>query len=217
MELDAQEVKCAIQLGRSRIYSKNPFTDRDFSKGGSKFCLLNTFASGSSIEEATLDHAARLGLMLVQLITLVNQWNKLTTACCELQQIIHKGISMFDCGLSALYIWEGRTFIDLSEHYPEHGHAKKGWEALAKIQKVRPASERNRTEILIYQAKAAFRLEDLDLCCTYLEEGVKAASILNSRRRYSEALEVYQSATLKWPMEQQVKELQEIFVTFRVI
>ena len=122
-----------------------------------------------------------------------------------------------DCGLSALYIWEGRTFIDLSEYYPEHGHPKKAWEALANIKRVQPASDRNRTEILIYQAKAAFRLEDLELCCACLEDGVKAASALNSRRRFSEAYEVYQLVTLKWSTEQRVKALQEVFTTFKVI
>ncbi len=122
-----------------------------------------------------------------------------------------------DCGLSALHIWQGRTFVDLSEHYPERSYAQKAWEALEQIHKIQPASERNRTEILICQAKAAFRLGDLELCCIYLSEGVKAASALNSRRRYDESLGIYQLAKMKWPKEQKIEGLQDMFVTFQVI
>ncbi|MBE3558889.1 MAG: hypothetical protein IMW89_06650 [Ktedonobacteraceae bacterium] len=115
------------------------------------------------------------------------------------------------CGLSALYIWEGRTYLALGEHFPDRGYYQKAWKALGQVSGTRPASERDRTEILIYQSKAALGKRELAVASDYLEIGLDAAKALGSKRRVSEACEVYRQMCNDWPNEPRMRALLERF------
>ena len=78
------------------MHRKNHFTDKDFSKEESKSYLIGTLPLDVSTEETTLDDAVGFGLMQVQLIALIDQWDQSTKPCYELQQVIQQRINMFD-------------------------------------------------------------------------------------------------------------------------
>jgi tetratricopeptide (TPR) repeat protein len=115
------------------------------------------------------------------------------------------------CGLSALYIWEGRTYLALGEHYPGRGYYQKAWASLEQITGTRPASERDRTEIIIYQSKAALGQRDLATAACCLGTGLDAAVALGSKRRVSEACETYLHMCRDWPNEPRTQALMEQF------
>jgi tetratricopeptide (TPR) repeat protein len=90
----------------------------------------------------------------------------------------------------------------------------KAWETLAHIEKTVPAAlVPRRAELLCRQASASFHLGDLEQACTYVEHAGTAALQLGSDLRYSEASETYQQIQLKWPHEQRVKSLGELFLS----
>lgn len=70
-----------------------------------------------------------------------------------------------------------------------------------------------RLEIVNHKAKAAIALGDLDLSTANITAGVNGAKALSSQKRYSEAREAYQQMIVKWPKEQQVKEIAGLFQT----
>ncbi len=82
MELDPQDVKHSIQIGRSLTEGKDYWTGQ--------------LVPGIFVQDAILDNAMKFGLMQAQLIALVNQWDISIRACYELQQVIDRGINMFD-------------------------------------------------------------------------------------------------------------------------
>ena len=94
MEMDAQEVKHTIQIGRSRVHRKDHFTSRDFSKEESNFDLIDTVPLEVSRAETTLDDAA-FRLMQIQLIASIYQWDLSAKTYYELQQLIEQRINMF--------------------------------------------------------------------------------------------------------------------------
>ena len=117
------------------------------------------------------------------------------------------GFLYADCGLSTLYTYEGKMYLNL-------GRAKEAQQAFAQIERIQSGvsfSERNRTARVIYQAQAALGLGDLEMCCICLEEGRKAAAVLDSRRMSSDIFEVYLLARERWPREQRIRTLARHF------
>jgi hypothetical protein len=74
-----------------------------------------------------------------------------------------------------------------------------------------PASERDRTEIITYQSKAAPGKGDLTMGFDYLGMGLDAAEGLGSKRRVSEACDVYLQMCRDFPNELQTRILAERF------
>jgi tetratricopeptide (TPR) repeat protein len=118
------------------------------------------------------------------------------------------------CSMSSLSIWEGRTYTALGEHYPDRGYHQYAWDALAQIAGTQPTSERDRTEIIIVQAQAAIGKRDLEMVHTYLDMGLEAAETLGSKRRISEACNVYLQMWHNWSGEPQTQTLAKRFQPF---
>jgi len=101
--------------------------------------------------------------------------------------------------------YEGVVYLNLNQ-------PSKAWEALAQVDRSTPTLiVPDRVELTIRQAKASVALENLEQSKTYLERAVDSAKKLGSQLRRNESYGVYQQMLSKWPNEQQVKELAELF------
>jgi tetratricopeptide (TPR) repeat protein len=116
-----------------------------------------------------------------------------------------------DCSLHVLYQWEGKMYLELVEHYGDRGYQQKAATALLKGAGVQSISERSTTETVIYQADASRVLGELDTYASSLRQAVHMATELRSRKRYSEALSVYQRTPEQWLHERQIKGLARNF------
>ena len=67
-------------------------------------------------------------------------------------------------------------------------------------------------EITNKQAETALILEDQELLRYYLQQGIHGATVLNSKQRRKEAIEVYKKAEVVWPHEAQVSQLANLFL-----
>lgn len=112
-----------------------------------------------------------------------------------------------DCSLHVLYQWEGKMYLELSEHYTDRGYQQKAANALLQGIGVQSISARSTAETIIYQADAARVLEELDPYITALTEAAHLAIDLGSQKRYSEALLVFQKTPEKWLREQRIQRL----------
>jgi DNA-binding XRE family transcriptional regulator/tetratricopeptide (TPR) repeat protein len=112
-----------------------------------------------------------------------------------------------DCSLHVLYQWEGKMYLELVEHYADRGYQQKAAAALMKGGGVQSISERSTTETVIYQADASRVLGELDTYASSLRQAAQMAIDLSSRKRYSEAVLVYQRTPEKWFHERQIKGL----------
>jgi hypothetical protein len=54
-------------------------------------------------------------------------------------------------------------------------------------------------------------MNDLERSSTYIEFGVTGALALGSQKRYNEAKDIYSQMLDKWPHEQRVKTLNDLF------
>ncbi|HVB72380.1 MAG TPA: BTAD domain-containing putative transcriptional regulator [Ktedonobacteraceae bacterium] len=118
-----------------------------------------------------------------------------------------------DFGRSSLFLWEGLSLLELARH--GLSEPRESWEAFASGEALDPKmimSERNRVEIINYQAATALIMEDLDLLCPYLRRGIEGANRLNSVRRQQEAATNYWQARKQWPHEQRIKDMAELFI-----
>lgn len=114
-----------------------------------------------------------------------------------------------DCSLHVLYQWQGKMYLELSEHYSERGFQQKAGEALLQGIGVQSISERSTAETMIYRADAARILGDLETYTTCLSGAAQMAVDLGSRKRYSEAQSVYQKTPEKWLRERRIQVLAE--------
>lgn len=118
-----------------------------------------------------------------------------------------------DFGSSSFFLWEGVTLLELARH--RLAQPIEAWSAFSQIERSDSRiimSERNRLEIVNYQAKTALLQGELDGFCRYLTEGIAGATQLGSARRRQEAIENYWQARQQWPSETQVKDLAELFI-----
>jgi DNA-binding XRE family transcriptional regulator/tetratricopeptide (TPR) repeat protein len=101
--------------------------------------------------------------------------------------------------------YEGVVYLNLNQ-------PSKAWEALTQVDRNTPTLiVPDRVELTIRQAKASVALENLEQSKTYLERAVDSANRLGSQLRRNESYGVYQQMLNKWPNEQQVKDLAELF------
>ncbi|GER87884.1 hypothetical protein KDW_20460 [Dictyobacter vulcani] len=111
------------------------------------------------------------------------------------------------CDLSILYQWEGKMYLDLAAHYPNKDYQQRAWNAFEEGENIQSLSAYSNNETIIYHADAARGLEDLELYTKLLREGTQMAISLGSKKRYSEAFEVFKKTPEKWKQEQQIKQL----------
>jgi hypothetical protein len=112
-----------------------------------------------------------------------------------------------DCNLAVLYVWEGRTYLELGRHYPDRRYHMKARQSLLRIEGESNATKRNSTGNSIYQSRAAVGLKELEMFFDRWTEGMEGAITLGSKRRYNEGCEVYQEACEKWPNEKKIKSM----------
>jgi transcriptional regulator with XRE-family HTH domain len=91
-----------------------------------------------------------------------------------------------DYGVWLLIFYTGLVHLDLGEH-------QQAWDAFDQIRGVSIAvPERNRLEIINQQGKAAIVLKDRDKYALCLEEGLTGSIALGSKKRFDEALSIFQ-------------------------
>jgi len=112
-----------------------------------------------------------------------------------------------DCSLHVLYQWEGKMYLELSEHFSDRGYQRRASDALLKGIGIQSISDRSTAETIIYQADAARVLEELDSYATFLGQAAQMAIDLGSRKRYNEALQVYEKTPEKWFHERRMQAL----------
>ncbi len=101
--------------------------------------------------------------------------------------------------------YEGVVYLNLNQ-------PSKAWEAFAQVDRNTPKLiVPDRVQLTIRQARASVASENLEQSKTYLEAAVTSAKTLGSPLRRNEAYDVYQHMLTKWPDEQQVKDLAELF------
>ncbi len=94
--------------------------------------------------------------------------------------------------------------MDLGEH-------QQAWDAFDQIRGVSIAvPERNRLEIINQQGKAAIVLKDRDRYALCLEEGLAGSIALGSKKRFDEALSIFQQdLPANWRTAHQIKGIAE--------
>lgn len=112
-----------------------------------------------------------------------------------------------DCDLNVLYQWEGKTYLELAEHYSDRGYQQKAGSALMQSIGVQSISERSMNETVVYQADAARILGELDVFVDCLRDAAQMAVELGSRKRFNQAFMVYQRTPEKWFNEPQIQSL----------
>jgi transcriptional regulator with XRE-family HTH domain len=92
------------------------------------------------------------------------------------------------------------------------GQPQQAWEAFAQVDKEIPqALVPQRVELMNRQTATFLALGDMHQTCDHVELAVPAALALGSDLRYNETCEIYEQAQTKWPHEQRVKNLGELF------
>jgi len=101
--------------------------------------------------------------------------------------------------------YEGLIYLNLNQP----GEA---WKALAEVDKVTPVLiVPDRVELTVRQTRASVALGNLEQSEDYLKSAVASAKALGSQLRRSESYDIYQQMQEKWPNEQRVKELADLF------
>jgi len=108
---------------------------------------------------------------------------------------------------SSIPLHQGLALLDL--HHP--AEAADVFAQIDGLHPKLPISLRSQVDVLNQQSYAAIALGDLEQFKLYLEAAVPTALRLGSDLRKSEAWDVYTRALAKWPQEQQVKALANLF------
>ena len=102
--------------------------------------------------------------------------------------------------------YEGLVYLNLDQ-------PGKAWDAFIRMEKVIPKKiVPDRVELSILQALASVALGDLDQSRTYLMVARDSSIALGSRLRYHQSCDAYGELLKKWPGEQRVRELADLFV-----
>lgn len=114
---------------------------------------------------------------------------------------------------SSMILEEGLTHLALAQHYSDRAYPQQTWEVFSRFERLSvTVPERIRVEIINNQAKTALAMNDMDVFCNRIEQGVYGAKALGSKRRRQEALDVYKEARQLWPNELRIKELADLFL-----
>ncbi|GCE22237.1 AfsR/SARP family transcriptional regulator [Dictyobacter kobayashii] len=90
--------------------------------------------------------------------------------------------------------------------------AGKAWDILTKIDASVPMTTiPDRVELSIDQARASLLFGDMHQSGKYVELAANSAHVLGSHLRYNETYNIYKQMHIKWPQEQYIKGLAEIF------
>ncbi len=112
-----------------------------------------------------------------------------------------------DCGINTLYQWQGKAYLQLVDHFPDAGYQQKAVDSLMQSIGISSISERSANETVIYQADAARVLGELEIYTGSLRQATQMAVAIGSRRRYNDALLVYQRTPEKWLKERPIQAL----------
>lgn len=111
-----------------------------------------------------------------------------------------------DSGIYMLSFYEGLMYLELQQ--PEE--ADHAFERYKTYRSSSTTPERNRLEIVNQRGKAAILAKNLDLYVQCLEEGVRGAIALKSKKRFDEVLGIFQTMVpTSWLHEPQIKHLVE--------
>jgi hypothetical protein len=117
-----------------------------------------------------------------------------------------------DCGLNTLYQWTGKMYLQLAGHFPDAGYQQQAAGNLLQSIGATSISDRSANETVIYQADSARLLGELDIYARSLRQATQMAVQIGSRRRYHDALLVYERTSEAWKNEPQIKLLaKEVF------
>jgi len=117
--------------------------------------------------------------------------------------------------ISNLHLVEGLVYLNLGEHYPDNSYYQQSQKTFAHARKIfttAAVSERNRIEVVNYQAKVAVAIGDQEQVYSYLTEGISGAKELGSQKRLQETVDVYRQARKLWPEEPRIRELADLFM-----
>lgn len=112
-----------------------------------------------------------------------------------------------ECGLTTLYQWEGKMYLELVDHFTDRGYQQRASDALMKSIGATSLNDRCTNETIIYQADAARVLGELSIYAGSLRQSVQMAVGIGSKKRYSETLQVYQRTPNPWIKEPQIQLL----------
>ena|SRR5437868_10171166 len=88
----------------------------------------------------------------------------------------------------------------------------RAWNTFAELDRGIPtAIVPDRVQLTIRQARASVALDNLEQSTTYLELAVASAKTFGSKLQHNESYDIFQHMQKKWPDEQQVKALAELF------
>ena len=117
-----------------------------------------------------------------------------------------------DCGLNTLYQWTGKMYLQLADHFPDAGYQQQASGNLLQSIGVSSISDRSANETVIYQADSARLLGELGIYAKSLRQATKMAIQIGSRRRYHDAVLVYERTPQAWKSEPPIKLLaKEVF------
>lgn len=117
-----------------------------------------------------------------------------------------------DCGLNTLYQWTGKMYLQLADHFPDAGYQQQAAGNLLQSIGATSISDRSANETLVYRADSARLLGDLDIYAKSLRQATQMALQIGSRRRYHDALLVYERTPQAWKDEKPIKLLaKEVF------
>jgi transcriptional regulator with XRE-family HTH domain len=115
-----------------------------------------------------------------------------------------------DQDIGVLTLWSGMTYYHLGENRQAFGTLQE----IDGLHPKQPVSERIRLHMLIQQALALLRLNELEQAVIYLKAGTARALALDSKLCYNEALKAYQMMSSLHGNEPQVLELKPLFLPF---
>lgn len=119
--------------------------------------------------------------------------------------------TLIDIGPQELCQYEGRVFLALDEHYSDQGHARTAYNAFVQGSDLQAISDRTQSETLIQRADAARGIGELHHFLECLEQGIRIAFQIGSKKRINEAVTVLHKAPEAWHKEQKYQDLVNLF------
>lgn len=102
-------------------------------------------------------------------------------------------------------------YLELAERYPQRGYAQRASDVLALSANTQSINGRSISETVLCQADAARLQGDVTTYTDYMRDGLHMARTLGSRKRYNEAVELFQKTPEPWLKEQSIKGLTKDF------
>lgn len=116
-------------------------------------------------------------------------------------------LRLINANYHTIILWDGLNHLELDQ-------SQRAEQIFAQLDILTPTvqiPERIRIELLNYRSKAFIAVKNMEQACTYLEGAVNASVKLQSERRLREAFIVFQHLRERWPHEQRVQRLGDLF------